>query len=559
MQRVALRSRSTVSTSEESPSIHSLSVYEDRIPLHLEESTRRTAIIHDSQQQQQQQAPSPLRVTSTKRFPRRRKKGVQRSRFGQLMHRITQQFCPQENKAQFLSLLLAVALWYTLGIVSISTSKVLLRSLSPLWLTAQQFTLGSLLLRFLLYQRVMGATDGLVSWETMFQGIRGRPTIAPSSTVIIPLSAGPSSWMIQFMDTLRHGQYLVQAGVCFSLGFFATNQGFGGASASFVETIKAAEPITSAILAVSYGLERLSGMEQGSLVGIVVGVLLSTLGNVESTSSSSSLSSTSSTATSTPAGSWTSFYSCAWVMLSNLSFSFRGLFQKWWMAQLAKTTNNVTNHGMARVPSWNGLVATTTSTTTTTTTTTATTITTTGMSSSTPATKTTSMDDLNLQFRMQQVGVILFGIPALLSAWMSMMDEAVQELPLVGSIGGGGGNNGNNGNNEGVQQYGWLLYGGLILINGMAFTSYNLASTYLLSRISVVHHAALNCIRRIFAILMTSLIFQVPMTLLGGFGIVVSFGSFVMFSKAKAAKATAPKKGEGPLPLHKKDLEAATK
>ena len=57
-----------------------------------------------------------------------------------------------------------------------------------------------------------------------------------------------------------------------------------------------------------------------------------------------------------------------------------------------------------------------------------------------------------------------------------------------------------------------------------AFTCYNLASTYILSRISVVHHAALNCVRRVFAIVMTSIYFMIPVTFVGGTGIVVSMG-----------------------------------
>ena len=64
----------------------------------------------------------------------------------------------------------------------------------------------------------------------------------------------------------------------------------------------------------------------------------------------------------------------------------------------------------------------------------------------------------------------------------------------------------------------------------------SLASTYLLTRISVVHHAALNCTRRIFAIVMTSMIFGIPISFVSALGIAVSFISFMMFTTAKAAK-----------------------
>lgn len=53
----------------------------------------------------------------------------------------------------------------------------------------------------------------------------------------------------------------------------------------------------------------------------------------------------------------------------------------------------------------------------------------------------------------------------------------------------------------------------------------------------MVHHAALNCIRRIFAIVATSVIFRVPMTGLGVLGVVVSMCGFLSFSHAKATKS----------------------
>jgi hypothetical protein len=64
----------------------------------------------------------------------------------------------------------------------------------------------------------------------------------------------------------------------------------------------------------------------------------------------------------------------------------------------------------------------------------------------------------------------------------------------------------------------------------------SLASTYLLTRISVVHHAALNCTRRIFAIVCTSLLFMIPITFLSALGITMSFFSFMLFTYAKTTK-----------------------
>jgi drug/metabolite transporter (DMT)-like permease len=67
----------------------------------------------------------------------------------------------------------------------------------------------------------------------------------------------------------------------FTFGFLATNYSFERSSASFVETVKAAEPITSAAVAVGWGIETLGSREVASLLAIVSGVLLSTWGNAE--------------------------------------------------------------------------------------------------------------------------------------------------------------------------------------------------------------------------------------------------------------------------------------
>ena len=81
-----------------------------------------------------------------------------------------------------------------------------------------------------------------------------------------------------------------------------------------------------------------------------------------------------------------------------------------------------------------------------------------------------------------------------------------------------------------------------------------MASTYLLSRISVVHHAALNCIRRIFAIVVTSIVFGNSITFLGVLGIAVSFAGFMTFTYAKAAKKQQPKPISSLLPLAEQGL-----
>ena len=62
----------------------------------------------------------------------------------------------------------------------------------------------------------------------------------------------------------------------------------------------------------------------------------------------------------------------------------------------------------------------------------------------------------------------------------------------------------------------------------------SVASTYVLSRVSVVHHAALNCVRRVFAVVVTSAIFGLPISFAGVCGIMVSLVGFVAFTWSKA-------------------------
>jgi hypothetical protein len=81
-----------------------------------------------------------------------------------------------------------------------------------------------------------------------------------------------------------------------------------------------------------------------------------------------------------------------------------------------------------------------------------------------------------------------------------------------------------------------MEYALLSLANGIAFASYNLASTYILSRISVIHHAALNCIRRIFAIVVTSIIFSLAITSLQVVGILIAMAGFVSYVHYKSQK-----------------------
>jgi len=357
-----------------------------------------------------------------------------------------------ESDGVLSSIFIAVFLWYMLGVLSIATTKLLLQArVPPLYLTLQQLFLGSNLLHMMLHMRAFGSSAGLLPWP--------KPVVSK-----IPVRRIQQQNVESFRNF--HLRDLILAGVYFSFGFAATNISFSGASAAFVETIKAAEPITSASTAVLWGIEVLSIPEAASLGTIVIGVLLSTLGN----SSSGDV-----TATSTLSK---SLQSCAIVMLANICFSFRGLHQKLF--------RNV----YPKIP----------------------------------------FDDLNLQFRMQQMGMMMLIAPVLIWDGRRILTSlwVYNQRPTL--------------------EYSLYLLG-LSVVNGFSFTIYNLASTFVLTRISVVHHAALNCIRRIFAIIVTSILFRIPLTLLGSFGIMVSFGGFLSFTHYKMKRQSQPKPISTLLPM----------
>jgi drug/metabolite transporter (DMT)-like permease len=309
-----------------------------------------------------------------------------------------------------------------------------------------------------------------------------------------PLPSGESitlissllGWVQPTRMSHMHNQLLLAA-IYFALGFLLTNYGFMLGSTAFVETIKAGEPFTSASVAVLWGIEQLGLQEVLSLSGIVMGVTLSTLGHGKSSSAQSTSSSSlishevetddNETMIQHDALSPSLITICFIVMASNLCFSLRGLHQKLFRA--------------------------------------------------TPQGHVLMMNDLNLQYRMQQVGVLMLIVPTLLENTALIIDR-VHRLLLGRSA---------------VKTHA-IQYMLLSLTNGVAFTSYNLASTYVLTKISVVHHAALNCIRRVFAIVVTSIIFGLTITSLQVTGIgmaVAGFFSYIHFKMMKERKESRRK------------------
>ena len=76
---------------------------------------------------------------------------------------------------------------------------------------------------------------------------------------------------------LLDNRNLLLCGLCFSSGFVLTNMSFFLSSAPAVETVKSAEPITSALIATFGGVDTITLSESGCLALLIFGVLLSTV------------------------------------------------------------------------------------------------------------------------------------------------------------------------------------------------------------------------------------------------------------------------------------------
>jgi solute carrier family 35 protein E1 len=162
---------------------------------------------------------------------------------------------------------LCIVLWYGASVFAISTSKLAMQQQRvPLTLCAAQFCVAAFGSRIVL----------------LIRGVRGEQLVLNNDL-----------WRV------------LKIAVAYTSGFLFTNLAFSIASAPFVETVKASEPITTVILAILLLGERERAMTYGALVPIVVGV-------AAATSSDSSFSAT----------------AMAAVLASNFCFSARSVFAK---------------------------------------------------------------------------------------------------------------------------------------------------------------------------------------------------------------------------------------
>ena len=118
------------------------------------------------------------------------------------------------------------------------------------------------------------------------------------------------------------------------------------------------------------------------------------------------------------------------------------------------------------------------------------------------------MNDTNMLMWMQRIGSLALSIPVVLFE----LPGIVQRAPTSSFL-------------EDI-----LPFGGLVLVNAVCFSLYTLTNTFVLTKVSVGQHSALNALRRMFVIVFTAIVFGVPITPMKSLGIVLCFAGFSMFS-----------------------------
>lgn len=160
-----------------------------------------------------------------------------------------------------------ILVWYSLGVSAIVTTKTLVQEWScpPLMLTVQQMVLASIIIRI-----VISVRDGVpqpLPWEQQSHSNKQDET--------------SELWhdkLQRYLPWLAHSSFVL-VGVFNALDFLSSNFAFSFSNANFVEAVKSSDPITTATIAVIGKVDQISTMEGCSLLILVSGVILSTLGN----------------------------------------------------------------------------------------------------------------------------------------------------------------------------------------------------------------------------------------------------------------------------------------
>ena len=160
----------------------------------------------------------------------------------------------------------AIAGWYIGGNYTIISAKILLSDwgVPPLLLTLQQLVASALVLHLVL--AFQDKKEPWPSWQQHIISKRDRIQQRNGKKDIRNTSNG------------EHFYYFLLLGLFNCMDYLATNAGFSGSAASFVEILKSSEPLSTATVALLCGIDRLNRDEAIGLTVLIMGVILSTWG-----------------------------------------------------------------------------------------------------------------------------------------------------------------------------------------------------------------------------------------------------------------------------------------
>ena len=298
-----------------------------------------------------------------------------------------------------------VLVWYITAIGSITTSKKVMNLVPfPFMLCTAQFGIASVITSF-------------ISKYTM-----SRKFMEKGLTLLQPQAQ----------------QIVYRIAISYTFGFIFTNIAFSIVTASFAETVKSAEPLSSVFLGYFFYREGTSIHTYLSLIPICTGVAISCIDDLSF-----------------------SLYGFLAAAASNFCFSGRAV---------------LTKHLFRKFPN--------------------------------------CIDEISMFAQISKVGLIIL-IP-----FMILLESRMIISLLY---------------NESYKVTEMLI---LLIINGCAYSTYNISSFLVLSRTNLLTHAVFNCFRRVFIILFTCYYFQVALSPMNitGVGVAVIGVIFFAYSKNKDSK-----------------------
>jgi drug/metabolite transporter (DMT)-like permease len=209
-----------------------------------------------------------------------------------------------------------IPVWFLVGVGAIVTTKILLTDweVPPMLLTFQQLVVGSSMLRLVL--KLSNRVQPLPWEEGQEEGESLKQTWG-------------RIWE-------HHSDFLL-SGLFNGLDFLASNTAFIRSDASFVESIKSSDPITTTAVALAWNVDRLEGAESIGLSLLILGVMLSTWGNVQT------INTVGTTQSEAPILFLESVIETLTVLIANMCFAFRAMFQKRYRSQPGEKQLDDTN------------------------------------------------------------------------------------------------------------------------------------------------------------------------------------------------------------------------